>query len=246
MKSSDSYLGIVIPFAAPRQSLLDAVPKLKLIKQHILFVRTVDELQVEEELKQFNHIIVGREINISRWWNLGITFFNSRGYEYVMLANDDIVWDLETIQLCAQRMRITSTNLGKCLPSNGGQWGHAIFLRLLRYQTSVLPLQANSRGIRDEMILPDQTFRWFFGDGDLERQHRRRGSCSVLDIDLEIYHLHPGLNTRLLSTLTSYAKRDEEIYLAKWKIEKFKRTRTYLVLYWIRLTISRTIHNNAR
>ena len=246
MESFDSYLGIVIPFSNPRQSLLDAVPKLKLIKQHILFVRTVNSLQVEEELKGFNHIIVGSEINIQRWWNLGITFFNSRGYEYVMLANDDIVYNLETIQLCVQRMQITGANLGRVLPSNGGQWGHAIFLRLLPRSESVLPSPANSRGIREEMILPDQTFRWYFGDGDLERQHRRRGSCSVLDLDLEIYHLHPGLNTRSLSTLTSYAKRDEEIYLVKWKIEKFKKTRTYLVLYWVRLTISRIIHNNAR
>jgi hypothetical protein len=243
MKMFDSYLGIVIPFSSPRQDLLDALPKLRLVKEHVLFVRTVDQLQVEGELNEFNNIVVGSEINIQRWWNLGISFFHSRGYEYVMLANDDITWNFETIYQCVKKTQSTSANLGKVLPSNGGQWGHAIFLRLLPTGGKVLLSPANSRGTRQVMKFPDQTFRWFFGDGDLERQHRQIGSHAVLELDLDIYHVTPNRYTRAQSKLQSYAKRDEDKYLAKWKIEKFKRTRTYLVLYSIRLTVSKAVHN---
>ncbi len=239
----NGQLGIVIPFSNPRQCLLDALPKLRLVKEHVLFVRTLDKLQVEEELKDFNFIVVGSELNIQRWWNLGINFFSSRGYAFVMLANDDIDWNLETIEECVKKLRNSNANLGKVLPSNGGQWGHAIFLRILPTSGKVHLFSALSEGAKQVMIFPDQTFRWYFGDGDLEKQHSKTASGKVENLGFDIFHFYPGENTQKQPKLALIAKRDQENYLMKWKMEKFKKTMMYKLLYLVRSTISKIISN---
>jgi hypothetical protein len=238
----DSTLGIVIPFKNPRQYLLESVPSLIRVKEQVLFLRTVEQLQVEEELQDFCQIMVGAEINIQRWWNLGINFFISRGgYEFVLIANDDISFDLDVIYQCVEKLRNSGGTLGKVSSSNGGQWGHAIFLRLLPNPGKVA-LTPHLHGSYPEMKFADQTFRWFFGDGDLELQHRRSSRHMVTELGMEIFHFSPNQNTLSSNYLQLLTEADEASYVAKWKKEKFRRSRAFLVIYRIRLSTHNFIH----
>lgn len=150
-----------------------------------------------------NMFVSNNEINIQKWWNVGLRAVIESGGRYVALLNDDIFIKKGQLQNLLKLMLSTKAALVCGANSNGGKWGHAFILDL-------------STG-----IFPDERFKWFYGDDDLRLQAKKKGG--FFQSNEEILHISPSQLTFHDSNLITLGHRDAQTFYKKYPIEGIKK-----------------------
>ena len=151
------------------------------------------------------------EVNIQRWWSAGIDEAVRRGATAVAVVNDDLSLEPQTLPrlhdaLIARGAAIASPSRpprrdrlhrGPLVPYAPRIWG------------CLWVLDVNC-GLR-----PDERYRWWYGDCDLDIR-ARRDHGGVVSVDVPYAHLHSGEGTGRSSALTALADLDALTYQADY------------------------------
>jgi hypothetical protein len=192
--SDERPLWLVIPTATRRQYIPDIITESGIDRNHIVIVHTVND---NEPYYDVNNIYDTGEINIHRWWNKGIDFALGRGARYVAVLNDDVRIANDPLNKIAKAMASVEAPLGYPFPFEGHVCGYCW----------VLDLASDVR--------PDENYRWWYGDRDLDIQARRAGG--VAHVPAMVRHIHGNELTRDNPELMKLAEADEDYFFEKWK-----------------------------
>ncbi len=125
-------------------------------------------------------------LNIQRWWASGIKACVIRGAQNVVVANDDIEIDTETFGTLNDALRVSKATLA--CPGESGE-----------HKTSSLPAMRKLVGSLwvvnpNHGLLPDERYRWYYGDDDLDIRSRRKFN-GIITAEVHYNHLSPGAAT---------------------------------------------------
>ena len=141
-----------------------------------------------------------REINIHRWWNRGIDACVERGARYVLVINDDVLMDADTVPTLLAAMQETGATIAS--PGGGG-----LFTDPDKYRGRVMNgacwLLDTTHGLR-----PDEGFRWWYGDDLLD--WRARQGHGVVSVPAYFEHLHANHLTSTTPFLTELTQVDAQ------------------------------------
>ncbi len=150
-----------------------------------------------------NIFSLDHEINIHKWWNIGLRAVMELCGRYAAILSDDIILKEGQLQNLFELMLAKKAALVCGANSNGGKWGHAFILDL------------------GTGIFPDERFKWFYGDDDLRLQAKRKGG--FVQSDEEIFHISPGELTFYNSNLRTLGQVDFRTFYKKHPVEGLKR-----------------------
>lgn len=194
-------LWVTIP-SAGRATLAGAIDSSGIPRDRIVVVDTSGTVQVGG-----CHVVRDDgPINIQRWWNVGLDYAQARGATHVAVINDDVRLGAGALDTLLDVL----TRTGAALATPGGG-GHVTDPRRERGRTLdgacwVLDL---STGLR-----PDERYRWWYGDDDLD--HRaRRDHGGVIAVPIPWRHLHHAEATMARPDLLALAQADRERWLAR-------------------------------
>jgi hypothetical protein len=142
-------------------------------------------------------------INIQRWWNVGIDEAVRRGATEVILANDDIVVGPDTMTTLAQELVKSGATLAT--PGSRRQLHRSRWTIQRRLDGSLWALS-----IRDG-LRPDESYRWAYGDDELDLQARRRHN-GVLTVPVAFEHPHHNAATAASAQLRALSVDDEATF----------------------------------
>lgn len=140
--------------------------------------------------------------NIHRWWNTGIRAATT---DFVAVLNDDLIVNELTVPALAQTLVDTGATLsfhdktsahyeaydeGGFVPARGWCWALN----------------------RSHGVLPDEDFRWWYGDNDLALRAIRDGNGVATTPLGQPQHVHPNEHTRRNRGLMSLAEQDRRTY----------------------------------
>ena len=144
------------------------------------------------------------EVNIHRWWNTGIDYAQARGATHVLVMNDDVNIDHDAIPRLLAAMVETGAAIAS--PGDGGLFiGRDPYWRVLNGACWLLDL---SKGLR-----PDERFRWWYGDNDLDMRARTEHG-GVVSIRVHFTHLHANELTAASPELQAIAEADHKVWEA--------------------------------
>lgn len=192
-------LWVVIPTADRRAYIPAIIRESGVPKEQIVIVHTKENNEPYEEV---NNIYDTGEINIQRWWNKGIEYAMARGARYVAVLNDDVELADDPLNRIVSGMKNQGFVLGYPYPFPGWTCGYCW----------VLDLASDVR--------PDENFRWWYGDNDLNFQARAYGG--VIAVPAKVKHLHGNELTKDNEELMALTTKDEDLFFEKWK-DVFKK-----------------------
>jgi len=157
----------------------------------------------------------GSDMNISRWWNLGIDYaesvVNTEKWN-TLVVNDDVIACHNLVETLSGEMRLNSSVL--CYPNQYDN--HRAFHR------SAGPVDLHHRitgycfMLRGEAKLRlDERFVWWYGDDDLDWTARRLGG-SLLVPWCKVEHKFPNGTMMVYPELHEVASKDRERFIEKW------------------------------
>lgn len=157
----------------------------------------------------------GSDMNISRWWNLGIDYAeNTSNTEKwnTLVVNDDVVACHNLVETLSREMRMNSSVL--CYPN---QWDNH---RVLHRSVGPVDLHHRVTGycfmLRGEAKLRlDERFVWWYGDDDLDWTARRLGG-SLLVPWCKVEHKLPNGTMMAHPELHAQVSQDRETFIQKW------------------------------
>lgn len=160
----------------------------------------------------------GTDINISKWWNLGLDFI---AHQYddgdkwdVAVAETDARMDPHDLDLLRDAMRNCSSVMA------GGDWENTLGDNTLYYLRKdnmsvpvgripgILKVVAGETGIRH-----DPEFRWWLADDDYEWQHRSAGG-TLLVSGMAVHHT--GTQGPLTGERLQAWEEDQAKFFEKW------------------------------
>jgi hypothetical protein len=203
-------LFMTIPTAGTRRDLLNQlVTDSGLPRENIVIVTTKPGIEIPEGTRRIEDF---GELNIQRWWSRGIEHAERFGAKHVAVVNDDVSLDRETLPLLSQAL--TSTGAAIASPSrkpfrNGLHKG-----RLVPYEPRLwgsLWMLNVASGLR-----PNQTYRWWYGDNDLDIRARKRFGGVVL-VPVTFEHHHPGEQTGQLTDLQTLTDQDARLFEMQYR-----------------------------
>ncbi len=142
------------------------------------------------------------EVNIHRWWNAGLDYAQARGARWACVINDDVLLSPETIPALVA----AAERHGAALASIGGD-------------TLLLDPSPSRRSIEGACWLldlstglrPDESYRWWYGDDDLDwRARRDHGGVALTSAPF--HHLHPNELTDANPALLSLTYADAQLW----------------------------------
>lgn len=205
---NDGDLWLVIP-TANRFKYLNQIFKNSLIsKKNIVLIRTVDGPIFDE----VNNIFIrNKEINIHKWWNIGIDYAENHGAKLVAVLNDDVRISPGSLQAIAFEVLAQNAALGFPYPHSGRLAGYCWILNL------------------SSKVRPDERFRWWYGDNDLQMQ--AQSTSKYIYVSAEVTHLEGGDLTEKSDYLKILAEKDHLTFLEKWskKTPLFEKIRIYFL-----------------
>jgi hypothetical protein len=159
----------------------------------------------------------GTELNISRWWNLGLEYVssNARPVHDVLVLNCDARVTQQGVDRLASALR--QWDLAMVGPTYRGEYNGPE----TRINRELKPVSHWDRVAgfcfmlaRELGIRADERLRWWFGDDDIEWQARRlRGTGLVPGVRVE----HPPAGgTRIEGELRSIVGKDAKVFEATW------------------------------
>ena len=187
-------LWVTIP-SAGRATLTAAIDSTGVDRDHIVIVDTSGTVQADG-----CHVVRDDgPINIQRWWRQGIDYAQALGATHVAVLNDDVelghnalrdlLWGLQAtgaaIASPGPPNHVTDPSKGRGRTINGACW--------------VLDL---ATGLR-----PDERYRWWFGDDDLDWR-ARRDHGGVIALPIPYTHLRPNGYTSDNPALQALAAQD--------------------------------------
>ena len=184
-------LWLTIPVGERRKYLKKIIEDSNIPNERIVIVNTFDNTPTPYVHNIYDH----GEINIHRWWNKGIHFAKHRGAEYMAVLNDDLVLSDDPLNKIAKLMEETGATLGHPVPHSGHMSGYCFVLNL------------------KHGILPDESYRWWFGDNDLWDQAKKLGG--VIGASAHVKHLHGNELTSNSPKLLALAEDDKKLYLSR-------------------------------
>jgi len=189
MSANQGELWLIIPTAGRREYLDSIIGNSGIPKSRIVLVHTAGSTHVNG----LNNLDYVGDFNIHSWWNLGIKFAEERGGKFVAVLNDDAQISFG----CLQRMLEQMIREGSTLARPNGTWGHCWLLRV-------------DRGIR-----PDEKFRWYMGDHDLEIRAKKSGGVSISFE--ETRNLEMGQEEYLNPEIAEIIARDYQTFFRRYK-----------------------------
>lgn len=105
------------------------------------------------------------EINIHRWWNRGIDYAVAHGARWVAVVNDDIVLSPDTLPTIVAAMQKYGAALGS--PGGDGHYDNPNRDLAMTMLGSCFVLDTSTT------LRPDEGYRWWYGDNDLDHRARR-------------------------------------------------------------------------
>jgi hypothetical protein len=189
---------VVVPTAG-RATLEAAIDSTGVPRERVVIVVTKPNVAVPS----WCHAVADfGEVNIHRWWNAGLDFVAEHGGRFACVINDDVLLDERTIPSLVAGLR------GATLASPGAS---ALHLspegpRTIHGCCWLLDL---SHGIR-----PDEGYRWWYGDDDLDWRARRDGH-GVATVPAHVNHLHPNELTDSTPALMSLTYADAQRWAAR-------------------------------
>lgn len=153
-------------------------------------------------------------INIHRWWNAGLDAAQQLGADYCAVINDDIAVGEGTIEALAG----AAHRSGAAIAAPGTRY------RLMRDRYPVRPALLGSLWVLDLRcrLRPDEGFRWWFGDNDLDIR-ARRDFGGLVTVPVSYQHLHASESTDTSPTLQALARQDEETFKDKHPLAHYWR-----------------------
>lgn len=166
----------------------------------------------------YDHLIVVREpeINISKWWNLGLTLIADRAREQqwkrwnVVILNDDAIIPDTWVDNVARKMRqmdaaAASSGNPNPIPAFHSRPGPVDLSTRLQGYAFML---AGEKGVR-----ANETLKWYFTDDHVDWLSRQQGG--VLSIPgLHVRHLYP--NAQVDEEIQEQIARDAAAFTAYW------------------------------
>lgn len=184
-------LWLTIPIGERRQYLNNIIKESNIPPERIVIVNTFDNVPIPDVHNIYDH----GDINIHRWWNKGIEFAKSAGAKYVAVLNDDLVLNDDPLNKIARLMEESSATLGYPVPHTGNISGYCFVLNV------------------EHNILPNESYRWWYGDNDLWNQAMKLGG--TIGAAASVKHLHGNELTSNSPELLALASKDKEVYMSR-------------------------------
>jgi len=150
-------------------------------------------------------------VNIQRWWNAGIDEAARRGATAVAVVNDDLSLQPQTLARLHEALLATGAAIAS--PSRPPRRDRLHRRPLVPYAPRIwgcLWVLDLACGLR-----PDERYRWWYGDCDLDIR-ARRDFGGVVSVDVPYAHLHSGEGTGKSSALAALADQDAMTYQADY------------------------------
>lgn len=138
-------------------------------------------------------VISDHTLNISKWWNLGIKAARSKGAEYILILNDDVVLPDEWLKLIIQALDA----------GHSGASGQRPVGKISGYAFGLSAKDA---------ILADEQLVWWYGDDDIQRQCELLGGFAVIP-DLPVENKYANSS---YYTFEQQILQDRAYYHQKW------------------------------
>lgn len=193
MNSPDA-LWILIPTADRTLYIPNIVKTSGVDKSKIVLVRTIPSVPIPG----LTNIYYDGEFNIHAWWNFGLDYIAKNGGRYVAVLNDDAKLNIGDLSRLHSQMLCENSILA--IPVKRGQagWGHCW----------ILDLSYNLR--------PDERFKWWCGEHDLEIRANRHGDVTYLD--LGIINLHANELTVEDAQLQELVRKDIRCFRRRYPL----------------------------
>lgn len=195
-------LALTVPTAGSRPQLLHSlIEDSGLPPEMCVVVATRPGLELPEGVTVVEDL---GEVNIQRWWNVGIQAAVRMGADTVAVVNDDVAVGRGALTALASALHDSGAVIASPLRPGVSAGLHRG--RLLPY----FPRLWGSLWVLDAStsLRPDERYRWWYGDNDLDIRARRDYGGVVL-VDVEYEHLHAGEGTGSSPQLQSLIKADE-------------------------------------
>lgn len=204
---------MVVPTAGTRTQLLDdLVASCGIPRDRVVVVTTAPFVAWPDGVQRVEDL---GPVNIHRWWNAGIAVAEASGATHVAVCNDDIAIDAHTIPAMVDAMRDTGAVLACPSTRDPGRVLHDVDplmdappRRVLDGACWVLDLAAPLR--------PDESYRWWCGDNELDFTARRHLG-GVVTVGSVVYrHVHPSEATFSTPALGRLAEQDLALFRSRW------------------------------
>jgi GT2 family glycosyltransferase len=192
----DSNLWLVIPSGARTQYLQNIFEKSGVPENQRVVVRTIPD----DDIPNAINLHYNGEFNIHKWWNMGIDYARLNGARYVAVLNDDVELANNALQTIVTVMEQIKAPLGYPFPFIGWVCGYCWILDV------------------HSSIKPDEEYKWWYGDRDLDLQARANGG--VVHVPAMVRHLHGNELTRDNQELLELTKQDEQLFFKKWNLKR--------------------------
>jgi len=189
---------LVVPTAG-RATLAPAIASSGIPPERVVIVATAPSITVPS----WCHVIADfGEVNIHRWWNAGLDYAAEHGARWACVINDDVLLDETTVPALVAAAERT----GAALASIGGDTllrDPSPSRRSIEGACWLLDL---SSGLR-----PDESYRWWYGDDDLDwRARRDHGGVALTEAPF--VHLHPNALTEATPALMQLTYADAQLW----------------------------------
>lgn len=199
-ESSDIW--VVVP-SAGRATLEPAIDSTGIPRERVVVVQTVPEMQPVHGCRG---VIDLGPVNIHRWWNAGINAAVSCGGRYVAVINDDVRMDEHTLPTLLQQVCATGAAIAS--PGGGGLFREVADERRMVINGACWLLDTAS-GLR-----PDEGYRWWYGDNDIDFR-ARRDHGGVVSVRCYFEHLHPSELTATTPDLLALTHLDAQRWASR-------------------------------
>lgn len=189
-------LWLVIPTGARTQYLQEIFMQSGVPENQRILVRTIPD----DPIPNATNLNYTGEFNIHKWWNFGINYAIANGARYVAVLNDDVKLSDDPLNKIVAVMKTMGTPLGYPFPFEGWVCGYCWILDT------------------QSPIRPDENYKWWYGDRDLDFQARLNGG--VAHVPVKVKHLHGNELTRDNQLLLELTKQDEELFFTKWNLKR--------------------------
>lgn len=181
-------LWVTIPSGNRRQYLEQIIDTCGVPRSHVVLVNTANN-----EPTDGVHNLWSDELNIHKWWNMGINYAAERGATHVAVLNDDV-------QLIGDPINRIYDGMGDATigqPKMNSICGYCFVLNV-------------HDGLR-----ADEEYIWWYGDNDLyERAEKING---VEKVDADVRHLHGNELTSINPALTAIGEADKILWDSRHK-----------------------------
>jgi GT2 family glycosyltransferase len=154
------------------------------------------------------------DVNISRWWNMGIDAVAAKGLgEWnVLVVNDDVIVPSNFVQILSDNMRSCSAAIS--FPNQHDNhrmlWRDPEPVNLFWRLTGYCFMMRGEIGLR-----LDESLVWWYGDDDLDWRARANGG-SYLVPGCSVEHRAPNGSMLGRPDLHVQAGKDRETFIRKW------------------------------